>query len=131
MSSTVCQNAGSAETAQRILVTFGGTDPANLASRFSRVLAGLDLDLENRVIVGPGAEPVEMPAGISVATDITSMAAEMVGADLVVTSAGRTVYEAALRDAVVALAQNAKGRLHMPILELRPASSSRHRLLGG
>ena len=102
-----------AETAQRILVTFGGTDPANLASRFSRVLAGLDLDLEIRVIVGPGAEAVEMPAGISVATDITSMAAEMVGADLVVTSAGRTVYEAALCGTpVVALAQNAREAAH-------------------
>ena len=102
-----------AEKPERILITFGGTDPGNLASRFSRLLAGLGLDPEIRVIIGPGAEPTQMPSNVDVVTEVRSMAAEMVSADLILTSAGRTVYEAAsCGTPVIALAQNAREATH-------------------
>jgi len=60
------------EEGQRVLATFGGTDPAGLAARMAR-------ELPEATVVEPGA----------------SMARSMRDVDLIVTGQGRTVLEAA------------------------------------
>ena len=97
---------------QRVLITFGGTDPAKLAMRCSHLLADR-LSQEVRVIVGPGADTDGFPEGAVVRKQVQSMAVEMFEADVILTSAGRTVYEAAaVGTPVVVLAQNAREATH-------------------
>jgi spore coat polysaccharide biosynthesis predicted glycosyltransferase SpsG len=101
-----------ATTASRVLVTFGGTDPLDLTSRVARSLRMIP-ELALRVVVGPGAAPRDMPDGVEVVSTVRSMAAEMLRADIVVTSAGRTVYEAAATGTpVIVIAQNAREATH-------------------
>ena len=98
---------------ERILVTFGGTDPSGLAARTARLLA-TRTDLAIRVIVGPGAEDADFPSRCDVLRSARNMATEMLEADVVMTSAGRTVYEAAATGTpVVAVAQNAREASHV------------------
>ncbi len=99
-------------TPRRVLVTFGGSDPARLTGRVARALSKARTE-EIRVIVGPVAKVDDVPEGVTVLTDINSMASEMLEADLIVTSAGRTVYEAAATGTpVVVIAQNARESTH-------------------
>lgn len=72
----------------RVLVTFGGTDPARLNARVTQALAGYDL----RVMLGPGCDPTGVKGNI---VKDGSMAEEMHRAALVITGRGRTQYEAA------------------------------------
>lgn len=99
---------------ERILITFGGTDPGALAPRFAAVLADtLSPEVEIVVVVGLGAEQSEFPPRCVVRRHTRSMAAEMLAADLVLTAAGRTVYEsAATGTPVVVVAQNAREATH-------------------
>jgi CMP-N-acetylneuraminic acid synthetase/spore coat polysaccharide biosynthesis predicted glycosyltransferase SpsG len=100
------------ERPERVLISFGGTDPGRLGPRCARLLAGR-IDAEVRAIVGPGAPDADFPAGLDVVHNVRSMAAEMARADLVLTSAGRTVYEAAACGTPVAvLAQGARDATH-------------------
>lgn len=96
---------------RRILISFGGTDPGRLGPRCARLLGGLGVEI--RVVVGHSAADQDFPPGIEVAHQVRSMAAEMLEADLVLTSAGRTVYEAAATGTPVAvLAQGARDATH-------------------
>ena len=98
---------------ERILVLFGGTDPSHFSGRFATALHEADLGVEIRVIMGPGAEDQEFPPEIVPARRVPSMAAEMLAADLAITAAGRTVYEAAMTGTpVIALAANALEATH-------------------
>lgn len=100
------------ERPERILITFGGTDPGGLAERCSRLLADT-IDAEVHVILGPAAPDADFPDGITVKRQVRSMAAEMMEADLVLCAAGRTVYEAAAVGTPVAvLAQGAREATH-------------------
>ncbi len=101
------------QRARRVLISFGGTDPGRLGPRCARLLQGRLDDVEIRVVVGHGSADEDFPAGIVVARHVRSMAAEMIEADLVLTSAGRTVYEAAATGTPVAvLAQGARDATH-------------------
>ena len=101
------------ERARRVLITFGGTDPGRLGPRCARLLHGRLPDVEIRVVVGHTAPDDDFPDGIEVAHRVRSMAAEMIEADLVLTAAGRTVYEAAATGTPVAvLAQGAREATH-------------------
>lgn len=122
------------ERPRRILITFGGTDPGNLAARCARLLAD-EVDCELRVIQGAGAAEVQFPAGVSASRHVRSMAAEMLEADLILTSAGRTVYEAAATGTPVAvLAQAARDATHAHLgfesgvvfLGIGPLTDDRH-----
>jgi spore coat polysaccharide biosynthesis predicted glycosyltransferase SpsG len=94
----------------RVLVTFGGTDPAHLTEKFTPLLTG---DYELRVIVPPGRTLGDLPAHATV-VDEPHMAYEMSKADLIVTSAGRTLYEAAAcRTPAVSLSQNHREARHL------------------
>jgi spore coat polysaccharide biosynthesis predicted glycosyltransferase SpsG/molybdopterin-guanine dinucleotide biosynthesis protein A len=98
---------------RRVLISFGGTDPGRLGPRCARLLQGRLDGVEIRVVVGHSALDDDFPPGIDVARHVRSMAAEMLEADLVLTSAGRTVYEAAATGTPVAvLAQGARDATH-------------------
>ena len=100
------------ERAERILITFGGTDPGRLAARCAGILHDR-IDAEIRVIVGAGGSDDGFPEGVTVKHHVRSMAAEMLEADLVLTAAGRTVYEAAAVGTPVAvMAQGAREATH-------------------
>ena len=94
---------------RKVVVLFGGTDPAHLSERVSRVAAREALVT---VLLGPGAEPREFVSGVEVRTE--GSVAELVrSADLVVTSAGRTVHEvAACGVPVVSIAANERESRH-------------------
>lgn len=93
-------------TPEQVLVTFGGTDPANLTERVRGLLNGMAYPhLEVRVITPPGRERIALPR---------SMAEEMLAADLVITSGGRTVYEAAACGTpTLVLTQNPREATHV------------------
>lgn len=81
----------------RILVTFGGTDPAGLTGLVTQELSGYDLD-----VVEPGTR--------------VSMARAMRDADVVVTGQGRTVFEAAACGTpCVSIAANEREARHVRI----------------
>ncbi len=82
----------------KVLVTFGGTDPAGLTERVSKLLSGLEV----RIVEPPGRDGVWR-----------NLAEDVAWADVVVTSGGRTVWEAmAARRPIVALLQNAREASH-------------------
>ena len=100
------------ELPDRVLITFGGTDPSGLALRCARLLDD-ELEASVRVVRGLGASPQEFPAGTELVGPAVSMADEMMAADLAITSAGRTVYEAAAAGTpTVVLAANAREATH-------------------
>ncbi|HEX3905126.1 MAG TPA: hypothetical protein VH853_19990 [Polyangia bacterium] len=101
------------EHAARILITFGGTDPNQLGARCANLLIKSDPNLDIRVILGPGVAECQLPDSVTVQKSVNSMAAAMHDADLVLTSAGRTIYEAAMMGVpVLVIAQNAREATH-------------------
>jgi CMP-N-acetylneuraminic acid synthetase/spore coat polysaccharide biosynthesis predicted glycosyltransferase SpsG len=102
------------EPGSRVLVTFGGTDPSRLTARFTAALrTALEPDVEIVVVAGAASPAFEAPDGVTVKRDVRSMASEMMEADVMLTSAGRTVYEAAATGTpVVVVAQNAREATH-------------------
>ncbi|UNQ39110.1 NTP transferase domain-containing protein [Prescottella equi] len=99
---------------KRVLVTFGGSDPARLTEKLVPALReSLPEAYELTVILGIAAPDVDLPGDIRLVRNPASMAAEMASADVVVTSAGRTVFEAAaVGTPVVVVAQNAREATH-------------------
>ena len=97
------------ERAGKVLVLFGGTDPSRLSERVSLVCAR---EASVTVLVGPGATPGQFASGVDVVR--AGSVAELVRQhDLVVTSAGRTVHEAAACGVpVVSIAANERESRH-------------------
>jgi CMP-N-acetylneuraminic acid synthetase/spore coat polysaccharide biosynthesis predicted glycosyltransferase SpsG len=79
------------EEANRVLVMFGGTDPAHLSERVARIAI---CEAQVTVLVGPAASTDECGYGIKMVRE-APVAKLIRDHDLVVTSAGRTVHEAA------------------------------------
>lgn len=80
--------------AEKVLLLFGGTDPAQLGDRAEKAVQSAEI---RRILPG----------------ESVSVAAEMMQADLLITSAGRTVYEAAaVGIPTVVLAQNQREATH-------------------
>ncbi|MBN1202554.1 MAG: NTP transferase domain-containing protein, partial [Anaerolineae bacterium] len=87
----------------RVLVTFGGADPANLTDKTVRVLSAIPGDFEVQVILGLAYGPREALRALiehlgprfGVREQVRDMSRRILDADLVITSAGRTVYEVA------------------------------------
>jgi len=93
----------------RTLVTFGGSDPAGLNQRVGRLAA---LSGECRVMLGAHAREFAQ-SGVRIVRG-ASMASEMLAADLVVCSAGRTANEAAaLGVPTVTIAANDRESRHV------------------
>jgi spore coat polysaccharide biosynthesis predicted glycosyltransferase SpsG len=92
---------------KQVLITFGGTDPAHLTERVQTLLVGRAFPgLDVRTVSPPG-RPVRD------AEQKVPMAAALAEADLVITSAGQTLYEAALLGTpAMVLTQNVRETTH-------------------
>ena len=107
---------------RRVLVTFGGADPADLTAKTLRVLGTMRGDFENEVVLGLAYGPREdlraqaaaLGPRVTVAEQVRDMSRRMHAADLVITSAGRTVYEvAAIGTPCIVMSQNAREQRHL------------------
>jgi len=98
--------------ASKLLITFGGTDPAKLTHRISRIASEIP-NLQITAILGIGAEDIPAIEGVTIRRNVKNMALEMHSSDLVITAAGRTVFEAAATGTpVLSIAQNARESTH-------------------
>jgi spore coat polysaccharide biosynthesis predicted glycosyltransferase SpsG len=107
----------------KIMISFGGTDENNLTAKTLRALSDIDLELHLDVVLGLGYTEQESLAPITatypsnidfeINQDIQSMGEHMEQADLLITSNGRTLYEAAaLNLPVISIAQNHREQKH-------------------
>lgn len=109
---------------ENILVTFGGTDPSHYTEKLARSRVGWDgtREVNIRVIPPPGRAfhgTILSPNQLVVNPN---MAEEMAWADLVISSAGRTIFEAgAVGTPVLCLAHNLREARHA---HLGPASGN-------
>jgi CMP-N-acetylneuraminic acid synthetase/spore coat polysaccharide biosynthesis predicted glycosyltransferase SpsG len=103
---------------ERVLVTFGGTDPDNLTARVLDVVGPIceDRQIAVDVILGRGyghAKPASGDA-ITVHDNVGNISDFMRSADVAFTSAGRTVFELALVGTPsIILAQNEREMTHL------------------
>lgn len=95
---------------ERVMVSFGGTDPARLTER----IAAMDFGVKTAVVVPPGRRPDGVAGWDWVEwIERPRMAEEMLRSDVLICSAGRTVFEAAtLGIPTVVLAQNEREARH-------------------
>jgi CMP-N-acetylneuraminic acid synthetase/spore coat polysaccharide biosynthesis predicted glycosyltransferase SpsG len=106
------------DTVSSILVTFGGTDPADLTTRALKALQSLGFSGHVAVVLGPGYAhgPVDLAHyGLTgeVHSAVTNLAVLMHDADLAITSAGRTVTELMTQGVpTIALCQNERELMH-------------------
>jgi len=111
---------------QRILVTFGGTDPNDLTMRSLKAIHNLKLkDISINVILGLGYGHKKelysyvnhlLKEGfvINVKENIEMMSHEIYNADIVLTSNGRTVYEiASIGTPFISISQNERESRHL------------------
>jgi spore coat polysaccharide biosynthesis predicted glycosyltransferase SpsG len=92
-----------AECARRVLLTFGGSDPGNLAPRVLNALAPSGGGLEVTVVLGPFAHnaaavraaAAAFPAAVRVVRAPENMRELMLHCDLAVSAGGGTLYELA------------------------------------
>lgn len=113
------------ETAENLLITFGGSDPSNLTTRVLSALEDTVQYLSTTVVLGPGFEHTaafaELPAtirdNVTVKRAVSDMAELMAWADLAVVSGGRTVYElAAMGTPAIVITQNEREHSRMSVL---------------
>lgn len=97
---------------RKVLLTFGGTDPCDLTARTAKLLRNIP-DVEVTVVLGPGYQNADGLDGVDIVRTPKSMAALLCKHDVAVTSAGRTVFEAAACGTpVVVIAQNMREATH-------------------
>jgi spore coat polysaccharide biosynthesis predicted glycosyltransferase SpsG/CMP-N-acetylneuraminic acid synthetase len=102
------------ERIERVLVTFGGTDPSDLTSLAIEALQDLPVNVE--VVLGPGYSgkpPQVNPETVTIHRNVDNMAILIRQADLAITSAGRTVTEVLSMGVIpIVLCQNTKELTH-------------------
>lgn len=107
----------------RIMISFGGVDENNLTVRTLEALSQLDNELYIDIVLGLGySDPERLTPVVDALPDnlqvevhqqVQSMAQKMEQADLLITSNGRTLYEASsLNLPVISIAQNAREQKH-------------------
>jgi len=107
---------------KEVLITFGGTDPNDYTRRVLTILAGLPRkDFCVTVVTGLGYSHFDalqetvtgLDLKVEVLRDIRNISRYMHRADIVFTSAGRTVFEvASLGTPIIVLAQNQRELAH-------------------
>lgn len=108
------------EKVERVLVTFGGTDPLDLTSRLYAVAKNRCVEhpsVRFDFILGPGYSNnsiVSIPElGINVFKDVVRVSDYMKNADIAFSSQGRTTFElASMGVPTIVLAQNEREQLH-------------------
>lgn len=103
---------------RRVLITFGGTDPGNLTLRVLDAISGFCLgrQIAIDVVLGRGyRHPRPVPReGVEIFDSVRNISDFMRRADVVFTSAGRTVFEVALVGTpAIVLAQNERELTHL------------------
>lgn len=103
---------------KRVLITLGGSDPGNVASKVAKAFKELsDLDLELRFVIGPSnphagtlaSEVSALKGPAEIVVDPPDMSELMAWADLAVSAAGSTCWELAFMGTpavVIVVAQN-------------------------
>lgn len=111
---TVPARAACPDTIDRVLVTFGGTDPSGLTVLATEALRGLPVTVD--IVLGPGyqgAEPDTSGLEARVHRSVDNMALLVREADLALTGGGRTVAEVLSMGVIpIVLCQNAKELTH-------------------
>lgn len=104
---------------KRVLITMGGTDPSDLTLKVLSAVYGycLKKKIAIDVVMGLGyqkeGELANYP-GIGIHRNIGTMSDFMLNADLIFTSAGRTVYEAAcIGTPTIVMGQNKREMTHL------------------
>jgi len=106
------------EEVKNILITFGGVDPNNYTEKVIRTINDYckEKNIQITVISGFGYEKYETIKkykNIIVKQNISNISDYMLGADLIFTSAGRTVYEvASIGTPTIVLGQNEREMTH-------------------
>ncbi len=107
------------DTIKKILITFGGTDPSRLTEKVLTAIAPICMqhDIRLTVVLGIGVDDEEAYNSwnehAEIYCDVRNMAELMHEADLVFTSAGRTLFEiAAVGVPGIVLAQNSRELTH-------------------
>lgn len=107
-----------AEVVRAVLVTFGGVDPTNATRRVLEAIAEtcLERGIRLSVVAGRGYRQLDSLArfhNVTIDVAVADMADRIREADVVFTSAGRTVFEvAALGTPAIVLAQNERELTH-------------------
>lgn len=107
---------------KQILITFGGTDPNNYTKKVLELLNNMDLkNIKISIVLGLGYAKYddlikysqELNHKFMIKKNVKNISALMYDADLIFTSAGRTVYEiASIGVPTIVLAQNDRELLH-------------------
>jgi spore coat polysaccharide biosynthesis predicted glycosyltransferase SpsG len=109
---------GIKQNVKEILITFGGVDPNNYTLRILSLIHRYcrENDIGINIVAGFGYDKYETISGfdnVNVYKDVNNISEHMSRADLIFTSAGRTIYEvAALGLPAIVLAQNERELLH-------------------
>ena len=107
-----------------ITVTFGGSDPNNIALHTMQTIPQLYNNIEFRFIIGPGyghdksviKDLAESLPNVSLIDTATNMAKHLSESDIVITSGGRTVFETAACGApCIVICQNQRELRHRHI----------------
>jgi len=106
------------EKIQNILITFGGVDPNNYTEKVIKSINNycVDNNIQINVIAGFGYDKyntIKKYENINVKRNISNISDYMLDADLIFTSAGRTVYEvASIGTPAIVLGQNEREMTH-------------------
>ena len=103
---------------KNVLLTFGGVDPNNLTMKVLNII--YDFCKENDIIINIVAgfgyekyESLEKFTGINIHKNISNISKHILEADLIFTSAGRTIYEiASIGTPAIVLEQNSREQKH-------------------
>ena len=109
------------EDVDKVLLTFGGTDPNNLTEKVLEAILESDYNNKIEIILGLGyaskkeiQEKYKDNERIEIYENVKNMSEHMHSADLIFTSAGRTMYEiASLGVPCICLCQNERELSHI------------------
>ena len=109
------------QTVNNVLVTFGGTDPNNFTEKVIDSILDTDYDGRINVILGLGYKGLEeliakyeFDPRIQIYRNVSNISEFMFKADIIFTSAGRTMYEiASLGVPTICLCQNERELTHV------------------
>lgn len=107
-----------AESVRHVLITFGGTDENKLTRKVLEAIGPecLSNGIKVHVVLGLGYDPddnLEDYPGVEVARNVNNISDYMLNADIIFTSAGRTVYEiSCIGTPTIIMSQNAREETH-------------------
>lgn len=110
------------EKVNNVLITFGGTDPNNLSLKTLNVISQSNYDFKITIILGPGYKNEEflykklneINKDVEVFRSVNNIADFMLNADIIFSSAGRTMYEIAMVGTpAIIIAQNYRELTHL------------------